>query len=129
MNQPDLRLVRYTKEIQKTCVEKRETSIADIYGVSVPETLIPEGYEYVDFRPPRMGEFLITRISRFVAEASVENYSGGEPRVIVAKKKVREWLVREAAPTNLTPDGYFFMNTYARRHKLPNYFELVKEVE
>lgn len=65
-------------------------SVTNIYGI-LPR--IPEGYEQIDFRPPKKGDVFITKndtlalTNTFITEVAVDDFPISDPRVIVARQK------------------------------------------
>jgi len=72
--------------------------IEDIYNAPLSEIRIPSGFEIIDFRPPKLGEWFWTNtFYEVVAEADFKFFA---PRLILKK-------TNEVIPTSTT--GYMFV--------------------
>lgn len=65
--------------------EFRITQTFTVKEVYDKEVFIPDGYKFVDFRPPREGELFVPVWGMVVQKVLESDYKDDEPRVIVVK--------------------------------------------
>jgi hypothetical protein len=107
-------------------------TVEDIYKRKFEDIILPEGYknyEFIDFRPPKMGEPWLMLDSFRVSTCIFGAYGPTSPRLILGKKKIKTITFRSTGVIRCPREDEWIMGDHGGFYKsLYNYERTEHEI-